>query len=59
MYVLLKMSIKQTESIIMYLLILPSLAFDIMRYHSLIAVSSNGVDIVSAYPNMPRPNVFS
>jgi hypothetical protein len=54
----LKMLIEQTKLITMNLLILPSLAFDIIRYHSFIAVTTNSVDVVSACPNVSTPKYF-
>ena len=52
------MLIEQTKLITMNLLILPSLAFDIICYRGFIAVTTNGVDVVSVCPDVPAPKYF-
>jgi len=55
---LLNMIIKQLKLISINLLILPTLAFDIVGYHFFIAISSNCVDIVAARPKVAAPQQF-
>ncbi len=54
----LNMLIEQAELITIYLLILPSLAFDIICYDFFVAISTNSVDVVSACPKMSAPKYF-
>jgi len=55
---LLNMIIKQLKLISINLLILPTLAFDIVGYHFFITISSNCVDIVAARPKVTAPQQF-